>query len=68
MNAFKRARLKLGLTQAELAESLNVSTVTVNKWENGRTFPKPKRLQEVADVLRTSVNQLLDEAERKEAG
>lgn len=63
MNSFKRARLIQGLTQAELADALGVSTVTVCKWELGRGLPKAKRLKEVANILHTSVSDLLDESQ-----
>ena len=65
MNSFKRARLIQGLTQAELAEVLGVSTVTVGKWELGRGLPKAKRLQQVADALHTTVPDLLSEARER---
>lgn len=65
MNNFKRARLNLGLTQAELAELLNVSTVTVCKWELGRAMPKVKRLREVADTLHTTVPALLEDPQER---
>lgn len=67
MNNFKRARLIRGLTQAELAEALGVSTVTVSKWELGRGLPKAKRLPEVAECLHTTVPELLNESERRPA-
>jgi DNA-binding transcriptional regulator YiaG len=31
----KRARLRLGLTQVELAKVLNVTSATVSRWERG---------------------------------
>ena len=34
-----RARQKLGISQARLAQGLGVSFATVNRWENGRTKP-----------------------------
>src|SRR5437773_2200125 len=34
-------RAWLGLTQVELAEAMNVSFATVNRWENGKTSPSP---------------------------
>ena len=61
MNKFKKARLVEGLTQEELARMLSVSTVTVCKWENGKTFPHPKHLKQVAEILHTSVDGLLEE-------
>lgn len=34
-----RIRLRLGLTQAELAEVLDISVRTVQEWEQGRRKP-----------------------------
>ena len=65
MNNFKRARLIQGLTQTELARLLGVAPVSVSKWENGKGLPKAKRLQDVADVLGTTVSDLLSEPERR---
>ena len=67
MNSFRRARLIQGMTQAELANALGVSTVTICKWELGRGLPKAKRLKEVADALHTTVSDLLNEPERRSA-
>lgn len=61
MNRIKRARLTEGLTQAELAERMSVSNVTVCKWENGQTFPSVKRLKSLAETLHTTVADLIDE-------
>ena len=32
-------RSELRVSQKELAEQLNISVATVNRWENGRTMP-----------------------------
>lgn len=37
--AVKMARNKLKMTQEGLARALNVSYATINRWENGRTYP-----------------------------
>lgn len=66
INSFKRARLILGLTQVELADKLGISPVSVYKWEHGLGLPKAKRLNEVASVLQTTVEELLRESEEKE--
>ena len=46
-------RLARGLTQAELAERLGMTNVTVSRWEKGRVEPSiplwEKFLQEVGD-------------------
>lgn len=61
MNRIKRARIVNGFTQKELADKLGVSAVQICKWENGKAFPAVKRLKQVADVLHTTVNDLLEE-------
>ena len=38
----KQARHDMGMSQEELAHALNVSYVTINRWENGKS--KPNRL------------------------
>ncbi len=35
----KSVRQVLGLSQSKLADELNVSFATVNRWENGKTTP-----------------------------
>ena len=68
MNGFKRARLIRGLTQAEEARGLGVSTVTVCKWEQGLGLPKAKRLPEIARFLQTTVQDLLNDEGRQADG
>lgn len=35
----KDIRLKLGMSQQQLAQALNVNYTTVNRWENGKSEP-----------------------------
>ena len=35
----KQAHMDLGISQEELAQTLNVSYVTINRWENGKSEP-----------------------------
>ena len=35
----KKARREMGMSQEELAHALNVSYVTINRWENGKSAP-----------------------------
>lgn len=53
------ARLCLGLTQCQLAALLNVKQATVATWELGTTFPKPKNMIKVCEILRIPVEKLL---------
>lgn len=52
----KRKQLKM--TQADIAEKLSVSFQAVSKWENG-TLPNVEILVELAEVLHTSVDEIL---------
>ncbi|MFJ4569058.1 telomere-associated protein Tap [Streptomyces caelestis] len=49
----ERARLReaAGITQARLAAALKTSTQTVKNWENGRSEPKPPRLEAYQRLL-----------------
>lgn len=39
--AVKYVREKTGYSQEQLARMLNVSFATINRWENGKTVPRP---------------------------
>ncbi len=49
----ERARLReaAGITQARLAQALKATTQTVKNWENGRSEPKPPRLEAYQRLL-----------------
>ncbi len=46
----KEIRDELLLTQTELAEILNVSFASVNRWENGRTEPTIKAKRRIKEL------------------
>ena len=48
-----------GLTQAALAEKLNISTRTVQKYESGEITPPLNKFKEIAEILDISVNELI---------
>ena len=58
-NALRAAREKAGLSQAELAELLNVAPSTVAGWELGTHSVRVRRLNQIAHVLRVSVARLV---------
>ena len=64
MNNIKKARLIAGMEQKKLAESMGVSQVSVSAWEHGKALPKPCRLRQLADVLNTTVEELISDRER----
>ena len=54
-----RRRMAMGLTQAQLAERLNVTDKAVSKWERGKSLPDVTLFSRVAAELRVSVVELL---------
>lgn len=52
-------RVRMGWTQAELAEKIGVTQSTVAQWEKGKTLPTGSKLAKVADVLGITVDELL---------
>jgi len=57
----KNARLKLHMSQAEFAQLLGVSYITVNRWENGRTMPNYRALRKFEQICKEN-NILLEDA------
>lgn len=53
-------RTRQGLSQQALAEQLHVVRQTVSKWEQGRSVPDATTLPRLAEVLHTSVPELLE--------
>ena len=63
----KTARKSAGLTQAELAEKIDISTNAVAKLENNLMTTSLQTLINIANVLKIDINYLLsDEQEKKE--
>lgn len=58
----RELRERNGLTQAELAERLNVSDKTVSKWETAKGYPDITLLEPIAAVFGVSVTELLSGA------
>ncbi len=60
MGSFLQAeRKKMGMTQAELSEKLNVSPQAVSNWERGETIPDVALLLDLAGALHCSVDAIL---------
>lgn len=58
----KALRKSKGLTQQELAVTLNVVRQTVSKWEQGLSVPDSDMLIALSEVLETPVSTLLGES------
>ena len=59
--AFRKAR---GLTQEQLADRLDISFQAVSTWERDENLPDVKHLRQLADVLNTTADALLTDAQR----
>lgn len=57
-NSIKVERAKLNITQAELAEKINVSRQTINAIESGKYVPSTVLALKIAAVFKTSVNDI----------
>jgi transcriptional regulator with XRE-family HTH domain len=55
----RTARRAAGLTQKQLAEQLEVESITVSRWERGVTSPSLPRLRRIAEITETTVSDLV---------
>lgn len=53
----RAARLKVGITQEELATKLNITYQSIGQWERGKRTPKPETLKRIADALGVPVSE-----------
>ncbi|WP_186082938.1 MULTISPECIES: helix-turn-helix domain-containing protein [Burkholderia] len=58
----RRAR---GLTQAKLAEMIDLEQEAISRWERGTRMPTLHRLQQLSDALNCSVDQLLQRGSKR---
>ena len=56
----REERSNMGMSQKTLADLIHVSVKTVSKWETGRGYPNISVLQNLAKILRTTTDKLLD--------
>ena len=56
----KAIRESKGLTQAELADQIGVTSKAVSKWETGKGFPDISLLEPLAGALDTSIIELMN--------
>lgn len=51
------ARKALGMTQEQVAETMNVSRQTVSHWENGRMQPDETTAQQLFELLQMDADE-----------
>lgn len=52
------------MSQKELAERMDLDPSSISQWESGRTFPRPRRLRRLAEILECSVADLIAEDDK----
>lgn len=57
-NRIREARMKIPLTQQQLADAVGVSAQSVSQWERGETEPAPKHRSAIASALRADIRWL----------
>ena len=55
----KEARNQSGMTQAEVADKIMVSRVTLSHWENGKSLPDIVSLISLSDLYHISLDELV---------
>lgn len=63
-NKLKLCREQSGLSQASVADKLNISRQSISKWENGRSYPDIDNLILLSDLYQVSIDELLRENDR----
>lgn len=57
----KNRREEIGLTQQELAEKVNVDRSMISKLEKNKTLPSISTLESLAQALKMSISELIEE-------
>ena len=63
----RKLRGKAGFTQEKLAELLNLSIMTIRRWEAGRVIPRMNEIKKLAEIFHIPENELLN-GENEQSG
>lgn len=55
----KTLRKKAGFTQESLAEQINVSVLTIKRWESNKNSPRVNEIKKICEALNVSEEELL---------
>lgn len=58
-NFIAKCRKEQGMTQAQLADKLDITYKSVSKWERGKGLPDASRMIDLCNILKITVNDLL---------
>ena len=56
----KEKRIRAGMTQAQLAEKIGLSTITIRQYEADKREPRYKIMEKISDALHCNVSELVD--------
>ena len=59
----RKRREQAAMTQAQMADALNVNRATVAMWETGKSNPRAEMLPAIAQLLGCTIDDLYDEKE-----
>ena len=59
-------RKEKGMTQNDLAKKMNVTDKAVSKWERNLSYPDVNSISKLAEILETTVEELLNAQSKKE--
>lgn len=59
MNAIKKYREAAGLKQAEMAEAIGISTMTLSRYESSTREPRATELLKMSELFGCTVDELL---------
>ena len=59
----RKRREQAAMTQAQMADALNVNRATVAMWETGKSNPRAEMLPAIAQLLGCTLDELYDEKE-----
>ena len=62
----KDARVRSGLTQAELGDMIGVTNKAVSRWEKGESFPDVGVLESLSDALHIEIEDIVTGGEKEE--
>lgn len=62
-NNLRRLMKQHNLDQDALAQKMEVSRSNISQWVTGRTMPRGAKMQQLAEILNTTVNALLYESQ-----
>lgn len=60
-NNIKTLRMKMGLTENELADMLTATTQDVLKWENGEQEPSIDTIRKMASIFKVTISEIIGE-------